>query len=71
MRNDQLPTKDVPAILKKAGVKRALASRSADDGKQRLEKRRGVVRRSADTLRIFSHSRSTRPKALGPCNASP
>jgi hypothetical protein len=33
---DVLPTQDVIAILKKAGVKRALVSSSGDDGQQRL-----------------------------------
>lgn len=33
---DELPPKDVLAILKKAGVKRALVSSSGDDGQQRL-----------------------------------
>lgn len=33
---DQLPPKDVLALLKKAGVKRALVSSSGDDGQQKL-----------------------------------
>lgn len=34
---DMLPPKDVIAILKKAGVRRALISSSGDDGQQRLK----------------------------------
>ena len=34
---DVLPPKDVIAILKKAGVRRALVSSSGDDGQQRLK----------------------------------
>ena len=34
---ETLPPKDVIAILKKAGVRRALVSSSGDDGQQRLK----------------------------------
>ena len=34
---DVLPPRDVVAILKKAGVRRALVSSSGDDGQQRLK----------------------------------